>query len=178
MVDDVTIRPATPDDLEAIAAIYDGARTFMRSVGNMKQWTNGYPTRDDSLHDIELGELYVAEGARGVAAVFCMMTRPEPTYGKIYGGAWLDGGPYATVHRIAVSDGYRGENVAGKCFDYALSEYGNVRVDTHRDNAPMRRTLEKNGFKYCGIIYLENGDERLAFQKTTDQTERDKRHDL
>ena len=25
--------------------------------------------------------------------------------------------------------------------------------------------LKRNGFSYCGIIYLENGEERLAFQK-------------
>ena len=27
------------------------------------------------------------------------------------------------------------------------------------------RSLVKNGFKYCGIIHLLNGDERLAYQK-------------
>ena len=26
--------------------------------------------------------------------------------------------------------------------------------------------FEKNGFKYCGIIYLEDGDKRVAFEKT------------
>ena len=30
----------------------------------------------------------------------------------------------------------------------------------------MRHLMEKHGFDYCGIIYLANGDERLAFQKT------------
>jgi hypothetical protein len=29
----------------------------------------------------------------------------------------------------------------------------------------MRRMLEKNGFVYCGIIYLESGDERVAYEK-------------
>ena len=29
----------------------------------------------------------------------------------------------------------------------------------------MRNGLKKLGFTYCGIIYLENGDPRLAFQK-------------
>jgi len=31
----------------------------------------------------------------------------------------------------------------------------------------MRNILHKNNFTYCGIIYLENGEERLAYQKTT-----------
>ena len=38
-------------------------------------------------------------------------------------------------------------------------------LDTHRDNIPMQKVLARNDFTYCGIIYLENGDERLAFNK-------------
>jgi hypothetical protein len=29
----------------------------------------------------------------------------------------------------------------------------------------MRKGLEKHGYQYCGIIYLLDGNERLAFQK-------------
>ena len=29
----------------------------------------------------------------------------------------------------------------------------------------MQQCIEKYGFKYCGIIYLAGGDERLAYQK-------------
>jgi len=43
--------------------------------------------------------------------------------------------------------------------------YNNIRIDTHRDNAIMQHNIEKHGFTYCGIIYLANGDERLAYQK-------------
>ena len=41
----------------------------------------------------------------------------------------------------------------------------NLRADTHRDNRIMQHILQKHGFRYCGIIYLLNGDERLAYQK-------------
>jgi RimJ/RimL family protein N-acetyltransferase len=40
-----------------------------------------------------------------------------------------------------------------------------LRIDTHRGNVVMRRMLEKNGFRFCGVIYLENGDERVAYEK-------------
>ena len=40
-----------------------------------------------------------------------------------------------------------------------------IRIDTHEDNKPMRRFLEKCGFKFCGIIYLEDGSKRLAYEK-------------
>jgi hypothetical protein len=46
-----------------------------------------------------------------------------------------------------------------------LEDSGNIRIDTHRDNVPMLSLLDKSGFERCGIIYLKNGDERIAFQK-------------
>nr|HPQ29103.1 hypothetical protein [Desulfobacteraceae bacterium] len=41
----------------------------------------------------------------------------------------------------------------------------NIRVDTHKDNISMKRILIKKGFQYCGVIYNQWGDERLAFQR-------------
>ena len=49
--------------------------------------------------------------------------------------------------------------------DWALEQCPNLRIDTHVDNAPMRRALEKYGFSYCGVIHIFNGDERIAFHK-------------
>ena len=51
---------------------------------------------------------------------------------------------------------------------WAFSEYPNVRIDTHEDNYVMQNMLKKLGYTYCGIIHLENGDPRLAYQKCTD----------
>ena len=41
-----------------------------------------------------------------------------------------------------------------------------IKVDTHEQNIPMQNLLKKNGFEYCGIIYLEDGGKRVAFEKT------------
>jgi hypothetical protein len=35
----------------------------------------------------------------------------------------------------------------------------------------MRALLQKYGFTYCGIILLENGDPRLAYQRTMTSAE-------
>lgn len=48
----------------------------------------------------------------------------------------------------------------------ACAVAGNVRIDTHRDNQPMQALLKKCGFAYCGRIFLADGSERIAFQKT------------
>ena len=42
----------------------------------------------------------------------------------------------------------------------------NVRADTHKDNITMQNMLAKNGFVPCGIIHVENGSERIAYQYT------------
>ena len=39
------------------------------------------------------------------------------------------------------------------------------RVDTHADNRPMQRLLEKCGFGLRGVVDCHHGGERLAYQK-------------
>ncbi len=70
---------------------------------------------------------------------------------------------YGVIHRIASSGVCRG--AASFCLKWALAQCGNVRIDTHRNNQVMQNLLRKNGFSYCGIIFTEDGSERLAFQK-------------
>ena len=50
-------------------------------------------------------------------------------------------------------------------FHFSTSQRcGNIRVDTHRDNKVMQHILTKQGFQRCGIIYVKNGTERIAYQ--------------
>ena len=39
----------------------------------------------------------------------------------------------------------------------------NIRIDTHHDNLVMQKVLNKHGFMKCGVIYLKNGNPRLAY---------------
>ena len=157
---------AKAEHLSEITKIYASARAFMRKTGNTEQWQGGYPTEDIILNDINAQKLYLCVENGKTLAVFYFACEDDPTYAKIYDGEWLNAEKYGVVHRIAISDEARGKGVAAFCFDFALSQIGNIKIDTHRTNIPMRRALEKYGFKYCGIIYLKNGDERLAFQVT------------
>ena len=40
-----------------------------------------------------------------------------------------------------------------------------LRIDTHEGNLAMRKMLAKNGFVYCGVIYLAGGDKRVAYER-------------
>lgn len=157
------IRSASVADVDEILRIYDAAKLFMRATGNLTQWTGGYPSREVVLSDIVLGQLYVCEEEDVLLGVFCHFLGEDPTY-RVIDGAWEGGAPYGVIHRIAVAERAHGKGVAAACFAYAKAHTEDLRIDTHADNLPMQRALEKNGFCHRGVIYLENGDPRLAYQ--------------
>lgn len=159
-----SIRPATIADLPRILEIYEDARAFMRRTGNPNQWFHTHPAKEILLDDIPKRQLYVCEQDGTIAAVFAYIPGVDPTYLQIEDGQWLNNEPYGTIHRIAVAQ--QGQGLISQVFDWALQQCPNLRIDTHQDNAPMRRALEKYGFQYCGIIHIFNGDERLAFHKS------------
>jgi len=162
----VHIRRTTTADLPSVMAIYASAREFMRESGNAGQWGDEHPPRAMIEDDIRRGESYVCEKDGEVLAVFMISPGPDPTYEKI-DGAWQNDAPYSVVHRIARHSlaGRGAKGVGAFCLNWCIKNFGNLRIDTHKDNAPMLKLLGQLGFIYCGIIWLENGDERLAFQK-------------
>ena len=159
------IRKTTPADLSAISDIYENAKSFMRLSGNPNQWnsSSGRPNIESAGEDMENGVGYVLEENGEVLAVFMFSVGEDVTYKNIYNGAWLNSEPYAVIHRIAVKE--QGKGLIDFCINYCFDIIKNLKIDTHRDNIPMQKALLKRGFRYCGIIYLENGEERLAYQK-------------
>ena len=157
------IRKTEPKDLLQISEIYERAKRFMRESGNPTQWDDGKPNINTAREDMERCVGYVAEEDGEVLAVFMFSVGEDEIYRNIYEGAWLNAEPYAVIHRIAVKE--QGKGLIGYCIDECFKICPNLKIDTHRNNLPMQKALLKRGFKYCGIIYLENGDERLAYQK-------------
>lgn len=166
----LVIRPAVPDDLPALEALFAAARRFMAAAGNPRQWANGYPGREDLAADIRAGKSYICEEDGELLASFFFDRGPcpEASYRAI-DGAWLQSGPYGVVHRLAVADAARGRGVAGRCLAWCFARSGgDLRADTHADNRPMQRTLEKNGFSRRGTVVLARGGARWAYEKTGD----------
>ena len=57
------------------------------------------------------------------------------------------------------------KEIINRIIDFVKDKTTHLRIDTHEDNLVMQHVLEKNGFTKCGIIYLESGDPRLAYEK-------------
>ena len=160
----LTIRTAAEQDIPAILQVLEAGRGIMLSSGNLHQWPAGYPTEEMVRADIGPGYGKVMEQDGQVVAYFACIPSPDPTYSYIEDGAWLDDEkPYYVVHRIASFPHVHG--VFAAMMRYLEGITDNIRIDTHKDNKIMQGLLERHGFSYCGIIYLLNGDPRLAYQR-------------
>ncbi len=156
------IRHTTDADIAAVMRMFNYSRGLMRADGNTVQWT-GYPTADDLNMDIRSGVSYIIEQDSTLVGTFAMVPGIEPTYGVIDHGRWIDEQtPYVTVHRMAKCAGVHG--IADFAFRIAKERYNHLRVDTHATNRAMRHLLDKEGFVYCGIIYMPDGSPRVAYE--------------
>lgn len=163
---------ARPEHLGAMTAITDQAKTNMAAMG-IDQWQAGYPDRATWEADVAEGAAYVGVEDGRVVAVFRYSDVPEASYDTLE-EEWLTAGPYAVIHRCAVDPAERGRGLIGELFQFACDKaaaegMASMRIDTHADNAPMGRAVEKFGFTFCGPITLADGAEagnpRIAFEK-------------
>ena len=171
-MEQLLFRSATPADVPRILQIIRQAQRRMAAAGSL-QWQDGYPAVEHIEADLKhrYGHVIVRNDGFGNAAVIAygaIVFDGEPAYGAI-DGAWLTGGDYVVLHRLAVADGEKGRGVAAEFMrrTEALARgrgVGSFRVDTNFDNRYMLRMLERLRFAYCGKIIYESG-ERLAFEK-------------
>ena len=157
-----TIRKATANDVSLIMDFIRQGRAKMIAAGNVNQWSDKHPSRQTIERDIAQGASYLLCENDTPIATFALLAGPEPTYSYIEGGRWLDDQPYYVIHRVASAEGVHG--VMSDIIAYCLSLTSTIRIDTHADNLPMQAALKRLGFNYCGIIYLEGGSQRQAYQ--------------
>lgn len=154
-----TVCPAQLPDLGRIQEIYGYAREFMAKHGNPNQWGKTYPPIEQVRLDIAEEKLFVITDGQRIHGVFYFWIGQDPTYRRI-DGAWRSDSPYGTIHRIA-GDGSGG--ILKTAVTFAEEKIGHLRMDTHEDNHVMQSALAKMGFQPSGIIYLEDGSPRIAY---------------
>lgn len=157
------IRNARIEEFTELLRVFDVAKKYMRDNGNPNQWGADYPPLDELKREINEGLIYVLVNPKGyIYGVFMLMDKPEPTYSYIEDGEWIDSSAYGTIHRVAGDGSEKG--IFSKIIEYASGRFNHLRIDTHEQNLTMQHVVQKHGFKYCGIIYLQNGDKRLAYE--------------
>lgn len=163
------LRKSRKDDLKYIIEIINEAKEFLRE-SKIDQWQQGYPNEEVILRDIENQHAYVLEDNNKIIGTVALAFDKEKTYDLIYDGKWISNNEYAVIHRIAASRRY---NIKGtgteiiKSIEKICKDKGikSIKIDTHEENLVMQKLLNKNDFKYCGVIYLEDKAKRVAFEK-------------
>lgn len=160
------LRKTQTCDIPRVMEIINQAKQYFKNNG-IDQWQEGYPCEQSIETDISNGEAFVLEDQDKILGT-CMVTiQGEPTY-DIIDGQWLDDEDYICVHRIAVDSQYKGSGLGTVILDQAVAmypQYHSLRMDTHKDNLSMQRLLTKYGFQFCGIITLQSGALRRAYEK-------------
>ena len=156
------IRKAHMSELDRIEAVYAAARAFMARTGNPNQWGNSHPDRAFLAEDIRNGNLHVVIAEGEICGAFAFFPGEDPTYGYIEGN-WHFAEPYAAIHSVASNGKQKG--IFTEILKFCEAKCNHLRIDTHEDNRVMQHVVTKHGFSYCGIIYLENGNPRLAYDR-------------
>ncbi len=162
-------RQAKISDLDQIVEIIELSKKYLKET-KVDQWQDGYPAKEDLRRDIESGSSYVLTNKDEIVATTVISLDGESTYNSIFNGEWITNEDYIVMHRVAVHDKYKGKGIFKELIKeaeiLALNKgISSIKIDTHRDNISMQRAVVKNDFKKCGIIYLEDGSERIAFEK-------------
>jgi hypothetical protein len=157
------IRTTTPQDLERVMEIYAYARAQMKRTGNPSQWGDTKPTRTQVETDIAQQQSFLVMQGQEICGVFAFLIAPDPTYAVIEDGAWLNDAPYGVIHRVASSGKCHG--VMDAVLAYCQGQIDNLRIDTHQNNAIMQRILARHQFTRCGIIHIDDGTPRIAYQR-------------
>jgi len=162
------IRKMEMNDAAEVYSLIEAGRARLKA-GGIDQWQNNYPLLCDVEEDAGRGNGYIMENDGMIAAYGVLQSEAEPTYKNIYEGRWLTEGGYATIHRLCVAQGADGKGLGGRMMDELIALAGrlghtSVRVDTHRQNTVMQHMLSVRRFERCGIVYMSDGSERIAYE--------------
>ena len=181
----MNFRKSTFDDIDRILEIIEKAKAELKKMG-LDQWQKGYPNREVIERDVKKGISYVLEetaennensgekvSGKIVGTIVLSPEREEP-YSKIEGKWITDDDDYMVVHRLAVDSDVKNKGLATKILEFSEgvcieNKILSLKADTHENNEPMKRLLAKNGFSFCGLIYLDRepdlGAKRIAYEK-------------
>ena len=176
----VNFRKSTYDDVDKILEVIEKAKVKLKKLG-LNQWQNGYPDRKIIENDINLGISYVLENIEKngnelkskIVGTIVLSPEKEVPYSKIE-GKWITDDDYMVIHRMAVDTDVKNRGLASKIMEFSEKvcvekKILSLKADTHENNEPMKKLLGKNGFSYCGVIYLDKepdvGEKRIAFEK-------------
>lgn len=160
------LRLAAPGEAQVCYRCIEDARAYHKSLGFV-QWHPDYPTQQTILDDIAQNRGYVFTKDNEVIGYCCIIFGEESAY-KIIDGEWKTDRPYAVVHRMAFRSFARGSGLSHEAISLISdicrsADFDAIRVDTQEENKVMQHILEREGFRYCGLVQFDSGT-KLAYE--------------
>ncbi|MDF7637088.1 GNAT family N-acetyltransferase [Leuconostocaceae bacterium ESL0958] len=169
----VFMRRAKARDIDEIVTILQTAKGFLKEQG-IDQWQADYPNRDAVQADLDAHHAFVLMVDHEVAGYAAAFEGEDPIYTALEDGTWLkEGHDYASLHRVAMSDKFRGQRLTPRFITALISYFyaqgaRDFRIDTHPGNLPMQSVIAKNGFEKRGTVHMQEGENistaRWAYQ--------------
>lgn len=151
------IRPASPADLDAVAAIYEEVLAAEERCGiSSTNWQRGkYPTRSHAQAALEADSLYVEEAADGLRACFILNQEQLPEYSRIPWKIPARPEEVAVIHTLCVRPHLTGLGIATQlvafCEDAGRRMGAKVmRLDTYVGNVPANAMYPRLGYALAG----------------------------
>lgn len=168
---EIYLRRAQLTDLDDMMDIIDQAKAHLKAVGS-PQWQDGHPNRQMLTEDVTRQIAWVLMNGNQIAGTASLQLTPEPSYQVIHQGQWAQpNAPYATIHRIAINDQFRGQGMGKILFSNLITvgvmqDLKNFRFDTHQVNKPMQALGQQFNFIQRGIVMVNDqiDRKRLAFE--------------
>ena len=152
-------RLAEERDLEPILAIVSSAVREMKRHG-IFQWDSTYPSREDFLHDIQEGNLFVGLLDRDIVVVFTVNRECDTQYQN---GAWkYPDAEYRVIHRLCVDPKHQHRGIAKEALDHIEDELRQlgveaVRLDVFCGNPYALALYRGNGYEEVGTAIWRKG---------------------
>ncbi len=155
-----SFRPARPEELSAVVALYEAAKQEPFSV-----WDAEYPTEADARHDLATGNLYVlVEEGIPERVIGTLSVCPENEMDELTCFCATAGvAGVRELARVAIAADRHGRGYAAlmvECICHILAQDGvpALRISVARDNLPARRTYPRVGFREVGEAFLWGHD--------------------
>ncbi len=156
---DLAVRPARPEDMDAVENLFRDAIASMQAQG-IDQWDEQYPDRDVMDADQAAGTLWIFEKSGELAVVVTLNEDAYCEYAKI---PWRHAEVRPLlVHRLCVRADLQGRGIARSVMLWVerhASEqgYGAIRLDTFTENRSAIRLYEGLGYEYVAAMTARKG---------------------
>jgi len=124
------------------------------------QWQNGYPNESTMKEDIIKKRLYGLFDKDELLGIAALIKGRDPNYLKI-DGKWNKeaSNDDLVIHRFAVSSTHHNQQVGYKILNESIllakkMNCTSIKIDTHKNNIPMQKTILKAGFTYKGVVVI------------------------